>query len=558
MENNVYVYPAKAQASDEKRSRRVAVIGAGPAGLTTMKELLEQGHDVFAFEAAPAIGGVYWSHYGALRLTSSSLTTPFSCHSDGKEAEPVIWNREEYLAYLGAFAERFKLYDHLRLGVGVTKVEQLPRGDVWRVHWRNCANAQDEGFVDVDSVAICSGVHSEPKIPHFPGLETFDGKVQHSSTYLSEENLGGERVLIIGLGESGSDIALLAARTAAAVALSTRKGPGYVVPRFFAGKPTDLDTNRCYHAIPRKYSNNPILRMKVKIENLYLGSQDDKKVLAKTSEINQRRGRSPFQRFGTKNTSFVEAMLNYGAEYKPDIASIAGRKVTFTDGSEFTADRIIFCTGYRARYPFLDECPRVAEGGANPRLMFKRMIHPDVGAAIAWIGLVRPGFGSIPPMAEMQARYFAQLVSGKLHLPPRDAMIDDINRHEQADIEQYPDDADAIKPLTDYLRFMDSMAAEIGCAPSLTRLFFTRPGLWFKVLFGPLAGVQFRLTGPGADPVGARAVLARMPTMPWPVLAYEFAFLSASKGVEFLRGVFNGQKANMNELRINHTKVIES
>jgi dimethylaniline monooxygenase (N-oxide forming) len=335
----------------------------------------------------------------------------------------------------------------------------------------------------------------------------------------------------------------LAARTAGAVALSTRKGPGYVVPRLFAGKPTDLDTNRCYHAIPRKYSNNPILRLKVKLENIYLGSHDDKAVLAKTKEINDRRGRSPFQRFGTKNTSFVEAMVHYGAEYKPDIASISGRKVTFKDGSEFIADRIVFCTGYRALYPFLAECPHLAEGGSNPRLMFKRMIHPDAGADIVWIGLVRPGFGSIPPMAEMQARYFAQLVSGKLSLPPKEVMIEDIKRQEQLDMEQYPDDAGTIKPLTDYYRFMNAMAAEIGCAPSLSKLFLTSPRLWFKVLFAPLAGVQFRLNGPGADPVRARAVLARTPTMPWPVLAYEFAFLSASKGIDLLQSLVKGRDA---------------
>jgi cation diffusion facilitator CzcD-associated flavoprotein CzcO len=96
-----------------------------------MKELMEQGHEVFAFEASMGTGGVYRSHYGALRLTSSNLTTSFGSYSDGKEAQPVIWNRDEYLAYLDAYAKRFNLYENLRLGTFVTRVEPLPQTKCW-------------------------------------------------------------------------------------------------------------------------------------------------------------------------------------------------------------------------------------------------------------------------------------------------------------------------------------------------------------------------------------------------------------------------------------------
>lgn len=514
------------------RRLKAAVIGAGPSGLVASRALREQGLTVAGFESSDDVGGVYRTHYGALKLTSSSAVTSFGCHPNGDEANPVMWHRDEYLRYLESFAERADLARSIRFGATVTRIARDGVELPWSVTWRERDGAERSD--EFDRVAICSGVHTEPRIPEVPGLDTYEGRICHSSTFSSDEDLGGERVLVVGLGESGSDVALLAARTADAVALSSRNGPGYVVPRMFAGRPTDLDTNRCYHSIPRRHSNNPILRLKVRIENRYLGASDDRPALAKADEINAARGRSPFQRFGTKNTSFIEAMLRHGALYLPGIREIAGRTVRFEDGASFEADRIVFCTGYRARYPFLADCPELATGGADPRGLYKRMFHPDIGGEVAWIGLVRPGFGSIPPMAEMQARLFALVASGRRPLPSKEAMRDDIALQAGLDHEQYPDDAAAIRPLTDYLRFMDAMAREIGCTPRLRLLALRHPRLWFKTMFAPICGSQFRLHGPGATPEARRALLAT-PTMPLPVLAYEFAFLLCARASDLFR-----------------------
>jgi len=157
------------------------------------------------------------------------------------------------------------------------------------------------------------------------------------------------------------------------------------------------------------------------------------------------------------------------------------------------------------------------------------MILPEFGTRAAWIGLVRPGFGGIPPLAEMQARYFALLVSGERVLPGAAQMRQDIEQAARLDCEQYPDDAGRVNALTDHLRFLDSMATVIGCQPPLGKLFLTEPATWAKVLFGPLNGAQYRLAGPGAEPELAREILSRVPTMPWPVLAWEAAFLSGAK-----------------------------
>lgn len=135
----------------------------------------------------------------------------------------------------------------------------------------------------------------------------------------------------------------------------------------------------------------------------------------------------------------------------------------------------------------------------------------------------------------MQARYFALLLSGERSLPPVEEMERDIATHARLDLEQFPEDAQRLVALTDFLRFMEGVAERIGCRPPLLRLFFREPRIWAKIMFGRLTAAQFRLTGPGAEPERIREVLARLPTMPSPVLAYEFMILLGAKLLSWLR-----------------------
>jgi hypothetical protein len=134
----------------------------------------------------------------------------------------------------------------------------------------------------------------------------------------------------------------------------------------------------------------------------------------------------------------------------------------------------------------------------------------------------------------MQARYLALVLGGERSLPSPSEMRVDIELEKRLALEQYPEDAARLGGLTDYLRFLDGLAGLIGCSPPLMRLFRTRPGLWAKVMFGPIVGSQFRLAGPGATPEEAAKSLRHLPTMPKSVLAFEFAILVAAKAASLL------------------------
>jgi dimethylaniline monooxygenase (N-oxide forming) len=514
--------PNGAEGPDGGLRKRIAVIGGGPAGLAVMKEMKAAGHQVTGFEKRASVGGVYQGSYDGMQLTSSTAITQFSDYVVRDLDFPVLWKAPEYVDYLEDYARRFDVLRHYRFETGVTSVLRLPGGG-WRV---TSQSPEGEDELDVDHVVVCTGGNMKPRYPEWLEGGCFKGEVWHSARVRTDADFAGRRVLVVGMGESGSDIALMAARGGVSCAISTRNGPGFVIPRTFRGLPTDLDTNRCYHALPRSVVNKPIVRFKVKIEDALVHPDEDAAVLARAGELNRARGLAPFYRFGTKSIAFIEAMLYHGAGYHGDVAELKEDRVVFRDGTEYECDTIVCCTGFGPEFSFLQEHePALARRGMQSRAMYKRMIVPEEGTDIAFVGFVRPGIGSVPPCAEMQARYLAQLVSGEKPLPSRAEMEEDIELHASLDLKYFPADAARVSALTDFFRFMESMAHEIGCRPKLGRLFLRSPWTAVKVLTGPLCAAQFRLMGPGADPKPAREALRRIPTMPWPVLAYEAVLL---------------------------------
>lgn len=368
-------------------------------------------------------------------------------------------------------------------------------------------------------------------ISFFLHQDVFRGQIIHTAEYKRASELSGQRVLVVGLGESGSDIALAVSKVASATALSTQEGPGYVIPRTLMGAPTDMDTNRVYHSIPRWIWASRLIAGKKWMETVLArwrpGEQDDFEVLRRASSINAKRGKSAMQRFGTKTACFVEAMVHHGALYKPRIVRLNEDGAVFADGSAFECDVIICATGYKVDLPWLP--PEVNAVACRPRQLYKHTFIPTYGARIAFAGFARPNLGAIPPLAEMQSRWFAQVISGAIALPSAKEMKAAAAADDARTLAQFSSDAERIGALTDYLTLLDDLAERVGCTPPLRRLALTEPTTWLKVMCGPLSGPQFRLVGPGAAPAEARAALALLPTMPALVLCFEVAVLLACK-----------------------------
>jgi cation diffusion facilitator CzcD-associated flavoprotein CzcO len=190
-------------ASDDRsrRSRRVAIIGAGPGGIATGVALLERGHDDFVIlEKAPGIGGT-WFHnrYPGAECDIKSHLYSFSF------APNPAWSRRyarqpEIKAYLEDVVDRFGLAPHLRLDTAVRSMRWDDDAAVWHLTVGD-GEGNDE-VVDAEIVVSAIGMFGQPVEPDVPGLARFEGTMFHSAGWADDHDLSGERVAVIGSAAS--------------------------------------------------------------------------------------------------------------------------------------------------------------------------------------------------------------------------------------------------------------------------------------------------------------------------------------------------------------------
>jgi len=401
-----------------------------------------------------------------------------------------------------------------------------------------------------DGLIVATGTNNWASLPKFKGQENYEGRLIHTEDYKKPEVFKGQRVLIVGAGESGSDICNEVAQYAAKVAVVCRGKHGHVIPRKQAdGRVTDLNTNRVRYSNPYilgdwvGWANQHAKRFVAK----YSGGKDpeEAQILQTIGKLNLEQKTSAFSKFGCKNEGFVTAMVTKGAELHRDDFRLGKDRAFFADGSEFECDVIIACTGFKNTFPFFehpdvcdmvfDKCSGQTYGemaalATNPRLQWKQSIHcsaPD--GSFAFCGFTRPAFGSVPPTVEMQTRMLTMIVGGHLKLPDTPELI----RQAAIDQENYNYrfgyDAIRVKGLVDFQLYCDDVARQMGALPPLNRIFWEKPRLWWKIMFSTFTMHQFRLVGPYANPRVAEAVYSKVPVGDFLECSITAAFLITAK-----------------------------
>lgn len=514
-------------------NQRVAVIGAGSSGLVCLKELLAEGHTATAFEARDDIGGVFRSSrdggrsYASMRLTSSNYVTAFS-DLPPEEREPCHWRHDQYLAYLHRYAAQFDLLRHVRFGTRIARVEPHKRG--WRV---TSVGPDGEVVEDYDAVAICSGVVQRPSIPDCPGLASFGGAVLHSADYHDAAPFAGKRVIVIGGGETAVDLVNEVSMVAEACHLSLRDGQ-WIIPRKVNGAPNDFHTSRLLHGLPRPMLNG-LSRLRAEVQlgwsRLPLAGRLVSPATALRARLLSEAGRGCFAQFAVKSEAMIRPLLEGRCVRRGPIARFEPGAVVFESGERVEVDVALFCTGYRQSFDFLGDL------SVDYGRLYRRCFTPEHQETLAFIGFARPAIGAIPPIAEMQSRWLALLLSGRRQLPGRERMRAVGAEELAARRAQFGELADRLQALIDYAPYQDALASEIGCCPDLYAIARREPRLAWKLFAGPFLGAQFRLSGPHATPETSRATLARVqpaltrPFMVFLLICHLFAVIGAALGV---------------------------
>jgi dimethylaniline monooxygenase (N-oxide forming) len=399
--------------------RKVAVVGAGAAGLCAAKHLLGKGMEVVVYELGSRIGGL-WVYendnglspaYLSLHVNSEAQVTAYK-DFPFPDSAPLYPDHRQMTAYLEAYADRFNIRPHIRFQSKVAAIERSTRGD-WTV---SLAVGTRENF---DAVVVASGHQGVPKHPPF--AKDFTGRYLHAHSYRVPEPFRDKHVLVVGVGNSACDIAADICTVTASTTMAARS-PVLLMPRMFLGVPT----SRVLGRIEKPWMPWPIRRW------------------FRTMVSRMAHGRMEQWGFVTPKTRthpaghhlLIGHFIWNRISAKPGIESVNGNEVRFVDGSTRRFDAVIAAIGYEVDLPLLS--PELSPVRGRWLDLFHRVVRPGV-PSLYFVGFFNVSGGGNIRMMDDQAEWVAALEAGEVGLPSPEEMMRRILR-ERSNIDRlYPD-----------------------------------------------------------------------------------------------------------------------
>ena len=407
---------------------RVCIIGAGSSGIAACQVLHARGIPFDCFEAGSAVGG-NWRYNNDNGMSSAyrSLRAKTSRRCMQYAAFPMPLDYPDYLSheliaeYLDNFVDHFGFRGMIQFRTEVTKVEPAAGGG-----WDVTVRQRDTGAVRTErygAVLVANGHHWDPQYPEpaFPGAGTFAGQQMHSHHYRTPEPLAGKRVLVLGVGNSACDVAADCSLVAGRTLLAMRRG-AHIVPQYLFGRPTDhLTLTRLGTRAPFRLQSLVVallLRMAQGNVTRYGMPRPDHRVLCAPPTVSD---------------SLLSKLDDGDIVVKPAIDGFHGDCVRFADGSREPVDVVIYCTGYKISFPFLNETTIGIDGKQIP--LYRRIVPPQL-PGLYFIGLIQP-IGAVMPIAEIQSQWVADLLQGNATLPTNQQMSREIAGYTAATVKRY-------------------------------------------------------------------------------------------------------------------------
>ena len=407
---------------------RVCIIGAGSSGIAACQVLHARGIPFDCFEAGSAVGG-NWRYNNDNGMSSAyrSLRAKTSRRCMQYAAFPMPLDYPDYLSheliaeYLDNFVDHFGFRGMIQFRTEVTKAEPAAGGG-----WDVTVRRRDTGAVRTEryrAVLVANGHHWDPQYPEpaFPGAGTFAGQQMHSHHYRTPEPLAGKRVLVLGVGNSACDVAADCSLVAGRTLLAMRRG-AHIVPQYLFGRPTDhLTLTRLGTRAPFRLQSLVVallLRMAQGNVTRYGMPRPDHRVLCAPPTVSD---------------SLLSKLDDGDIVVKPAIDGFHGDCVRFADGSRERVDVVIYCTGYKISFPFLNETTIGIDGKQIP--LYRRIVPPQL-PGLYFIGLIQP-IGAVMPIAEIQSQWVADLLQGNATLPTNQQMNREIAGYTAATVKRY-------------------------------------------------------------------------------------------------------------------------
>ncbi|KAK3738349.1 hypothetical protein QZH41_014331, partial [Actinostola sp. cb2023] len=482
---------------------KVAVIGAGASGLSTIKSCLDEGLEVECFEQGHGVGGLWRysdseGHSSVYASTVINTSKELSCFSDfpiPKDFAPFL-PHYKLLQYYELYSQQFGLSKYVHFECKVVSVRRQKQDELdtskWEVMYQCNGALNGEHCRVFDAVFVCTGHLWQPRFVDYPGLSQFKGRILHSHSYKNQKDFENKTVLVIGLGNSAADIAVDLSRSAKQVYISTRSG-ALLNSRLVAGIPFDcLLYSRAFNSMPGWLGQlliNRFVLHQLNYQHYGLHITGDK-------------SKAPI----VTNDELIIRISTGTVRVKTEIAHFDERSAVFVDHSEIRdLDVVLLCTGYTIGFEFLDK--EIISPPLNNDLGLYKYVFPPRHSppTLAFIGFVTIK-GSMNPTVEMQARWAIRVVKGTIQLPSQEEMMNDINQGRQQLLKGVHDRPQNTL-LANGITYNDSLADQIGCRPKILRMIFKDPVLALHCFFGPCHPAQYRLRGPGMWPGARQAIM---------------------------------------------------
>jgi cation diffusion facilitator CzcD-associated flavoprotein CzcO len=382
------------------------VIGAGSSGIASCQVLNARGVAFDCYEKGSEVGGNWRyendnelsSAYRSLHINTSRGLMAYKTYPMPDDY-PDYPNHFQIARYFDDYVDHFALRERIRFRAEVIGV--VPVDGEWEVTVEVRDGARESHRYR--AVLVANGHHWDPRWPEppFPGSDAFEGEQIHVHHYRESEVLTDKRVLVLGIGNSATDIAVEASRIAEKTFLAMRRG-AYVMPKYLNGKPTDEAASKVLTMMPlavQRFVLNRMLGLTAGDMTAYGLPEPDHKLL---------------EAHPTVSAELLSRLGHGDIAVKPNIERFSGgRTIRFVDGSEEEIDLVVYCTGYKISFPFFDENLVAAKENRLP--LYRRVAsveHPG----LYFIGLIQP-LGAIMPLAEAQAEWVADLLGGRGTLP---------------------------------------------------------------------------------------------------------------------------------------------
>ena len=399
------------------KDKKVAVIGAGAAGLISAKTLSLAGFNVTVFEKGSCIGGL-WNidndnnmsvAYDNLHINTDTFLTelkdfPF------KSGVRDYAHHTEMLEYLESYAKEFKVDKLIQYKSEITKITSIgsENNPLWKVEVNN------EYAGDFTTIVVATGHLHLPRWPNLPGK--FSGSYTHAASYKNIKPFLDKRVCVIGFGNSALDIATDLSHVSLRTVVSARTG-AVIWPKYVFGYPLTRLAGKVqeFRFLPMFIRNKLFKKWNRLMVKLVWG------------DLKKYNIHVPEKQAHPISNQFFLSEVKYGRIIvKSGITLIEGKKITFADGTTEEFDSLIAATGYSVEFPFIEQSKLQNNDTVLP--LYKRVVPPDM-PGLYFVGYFNLDWAS-NPVYEQQAIWIKNIESGICELPSKNEMWVEINNRQ--------------------------------------------------------------------------------------------------------------------------------